>query len=217
MSSVLHERRGAAGSPYGAGLASSGQSKAAASAAVVLDSDHQEAVVCAIETDATAAAAAWRAVFGGGAMVVGTYFLALSVRASLLLSGDSTDVWKGVVHREFYDVISPGWLAALDAATAAAALGAGGAALFPSQSTRGKGGTRHRVRVAVFVVAACAGALAAAGWASALSDVSRRHMLWLPALAAGTPMVAAYCYWQVEGTVVQARALRDYMYEHKRA
>ena len=34
---------------------------------------------------------------------------------------------------------------------------------------------------------------------------SRRHMLWLPALSVLDPLLCAYCYSQLEGTVVEAR------------
>lgn len=59
------------------------------------------------------------------------------------------------------------------------------------------------------------------GWAMTLSSgedaATRRHMLWLPVVAALTPALCAYCYAQMEGTVVEARALREHMYQHKRA
>ena len=38
-----------------------------------------------------------------------------------------------------------------------------------------------------------------------LTPNSRRHMLWLPALSVLDPLLCAYCYSQLEGTVVEAR------------
>lgn len=82
----------------------------------------------------------------------------------------------------------------------------------------------QRLRCRGLTLQGCGAAL---GWAAALCAgkagapgiprVSMRHMLWLPALSALAPVSCAYCYSQLEGTVVDARALRGHMYEHKRA
>lgn len=88
-----------------------------------------------------------------------------------------------MVHREFYGAISLARLVQLDGATGFAALAAGGTALCPSYSTRGRGkANTHWARVVAFVAAGVVGAGAAFGWAMALrageDTAPRRHMLW---------------------------------------
>lgn len=129
-----------------------------------------------------------------------------------------------VIHREFYGgAVSLTRLATLDAATGLAALVAGAALMWPSSARRGH--VAHRWRISAFCAAVAAGTWAAVGWFQSIVRVeeaermtgARRHMLWLPAVASGIPLLCAYCYRLLEGTVVEARALRGYMYEHKRA
>lgn len=141
-----------------------------------------------------------------------------------------------VVHIEFYarpePAISPARLARLDALTAVALILGGIAAAFPAKSTRGvdvdarwtSPAAAHRARVAAFVLAALAGAVAAHGWYDALTRAAAlarasfpTRMLWLPLAPIAAPIACAHVYASLEGTVVQARALRAHMYQHKRA
>ena len=91
MSSLMRSRGG------GGGGGGSGAEKEASEEAstVILDETQQEAMVRELEAQATRHAAVWRAVFGGGSVVIGLYFLWL---AAMVASSqpDATDVWTGV-------------------------------------------------------------------------------------------------------------------------
>lgn len=79
---------------------SSGKESESSEPTVILDKEQQESLVHELEAEATRAAAVWRAVFGGGSVIIGMYFLALS--ATVFTSpAESTDIWKGVRVRVF--------------------------------------------------------------------------------------------------------------------
>ena len=92
MSSLMRSRGGGGG---GGGGGSGAEKEASEASTVILDETQQEAMVRELEAQATRDAAVWRAVFGGGSVVIGMYFLALAAMAASS-QADSTDVWRGV-------------------------------------------------------------------------------------------------------------------------
>lgn len=74
---------------------SSGKEFESSEPTVILDKAQQESLINELEAEATRAAAVWRAVFGGGSVIIGLYFLALSATVFTSPAG-STDFWRGV-------------------------------------------------------------------------------------------------------------------------
>eukprot|EP00227_Mantoniella_beaufortii_P020374 CAMPEP_0197585182 /NCGR_PEP_ID=MMETSP1326-20131121/7559_1 /TAXON_ID=1155430 /ORGANISM="Genus nov. species nov., Strain RCC2288" /LENGTH=199 /DNA_ID=CAMNT_0043149647 /DNA_START=37 /DNA_END=632 /DNA_ORIENTATION=- len=172
---------------------SGGSGGAGSQPTVILDGEQQESLVRALEGEATRSAWWWRGVFGIGAVLVGCYFAHLAARAC---SRDTATVWSGVIHVEFYKVLAPLHVAALDAATAFAALAAGAAMLLPKGALRWPpqlssaaaaaaaaaasasasasnvvNNSAKVVRAALFAAAVLAGAGAALGWVQGLRRV----------------------------------------------
>lgn len=65
---------------------------------MVLDAEHQEAIVEAFEAEAARASTAWRGGFGCLVIFAGAYFVALALGIARAAE-DATDVWSGVRER----------------------------------------------------------------------------------------------------------------------